>query len=317
TVAEVDKRRDGIEHRLRRAPFFDLAGEPHHRRIDRGVGGRLVLELGDDALGHLRPDARRTGHRALVAHRAGVREVGGLERPEHRKRDLGPDPLHGLQQSEPFALDIAEKTEQAYLILAHVRLDREHDRLADARQRLQGARRAVRHVTDAAHVDDDVVLAVGVDDPFEFADHWAAILASALCRWCAWVTATASASAGAPMSGEALGNRTPIIIRICAFSPWPAPTIVFFTRFGAYSATGTPALAGTKRAPPRARPGFGVAAASRLPKVAPAAASSGRKSATTRARPSWIVPSRTASAALSSVASEPQAIKLSRLPSTS
>ena len=27
-------------------------------------------------------------------------------------------------------------------------------------------------------------------------------------------------------------------MRICAFSPWPAPTMVFFTRLGAYSATG-------------------------------------------------------------------------------
>src|SRR5262245_5723224 len=27
-------------------------------------------------------------------------------------------------------------------------------------------------------------------------------------------------------------------MRICAFSLWPAPTMVFFTRFGAYSATG-------------------------------------------------------------------------------
>ena len=33
--------------------------------------------------------------------------------------------------------------------------------------------------------------------------------------------------------------------RICAFSAWPAPTMVFFTRFAAYSATLTPAMAGT------------------------------------------------------------------------
>src|SRR5262249_60631591 len=148
-------------------------------------------------------------------------------------------------------------------------------RRADARQRLQGARRAMRHVTAAAPGEVDVVLAVGVDDPFELADHWAAILASALCRWCAWVTATASASAASSLSGEALGNRTPIIIRICAFSPWPAPTIVFFTRFRANSATGTPALARTKSATPTAWPSFRVAEASRLTKGASGAAPSG------------------------------------------
>ena len=43
-------------------------------------------------------------------------------------------------------------------------------------------------------------------------------------------------------------------MRICAFSAWPAPTIVFFTRFGAYSATDTPAFAGTSSAMPRAWP---------------------------------------------------------------
>ena len=31
-------------------------------------------------------------------------------------------------------------------------------------------------------------------------------------------------------------------MRICAFSPWPAPTTVFFTTLGAYSATVSPAL---------------------------------------------------------------------------
>ena len=45
--------------------------------------------------------------------------------------------------------------------------------------------------------------------------------------------------------GSALGSSTPSIMRICAFSPWPAPTMVFFTRLGAYSATGSPAIAGT------------------------------------------------------------------------
>jgi hypothetical protein len=49
-----------------------------------------------------------------------------------------------------------------------------------------------------------------------------------------------------------VGSSTPIIMRICAFSLWPAPTMVFFTKLGAYSATGRPAIAGTSMAIPRA-----------------------------------------------------------------
>ena len=54
----------------------------------------------------------------------------------------------------------------------------------------------------------------------------------------------ASASAASSLCGSAFGSKTPIIMRICAFSPWPAPTTVFFTWLGAYSATGNPARAG-------------------------------------------------------------------------
>src|SRR5205814_7187250 len=237
------------------------------------------------------------------------------ERAEHGERDLGADALHGLQQAEPFALDVGQETEQPDLVLAHMGLDREHDRLALRGQRLEGAGRAMHHVTDAADVDDVEVVAVAVDDAFELADHCAATLRRTLCRWCAWVTAIASASAASSFSGTAFGSSTPIIMRICAFSQWPAPTMVFFTRLGAYSATGRPAIAGTSVAMPRACPSLSVAAASRLTKVASTAASSGAWSATTWRKPSWIVRSRNASAALSSVASEPQARKASRLPS--
>ena len=108
-VAEIDQRRDRIRHRLRRALLVERAGEMHHRRIDVGEGRRLVLQFGDDALGDLGPDAGRARHRRLVAHRDGRGELGRLERAEHRERDLGADALHGLQQPEPFALDVGGK----------------------------------------------------------------------------------------------------------------------------------------------------------------------------------------------------------------
>src|SRR5688572_5963396 len=114
-------------------------------------------------------------------------------------------------------------------------------------------------VADAADVEDDKILAVAVDDALELADHRAATFSTTLCRWCAWHTAIASASAASWDFGSAFGNSTPIIIRICCFSPWPAPTMVFFTRFGAYSDTGSPAIAGTSMATPRACPSLRVA----------------------------------------------------------
>ena len=53
--------------------------------------------------------------------------------------------------------------------------------------------------------------------------------------------AMASASAASSLSKVARGRSTRTIARICCFSAWPAPTIVFLTWFGAYSATASPA----------------------------------------------------------------------------
>src|SRR6266480_6819664 len=116
----------------------------------------------------------------------------------------------------------------------------------------------------------------------------------------------ASASAASSVSGSAFGSSTPIIIRIWALSAWPAPTMVFFTRLGAYSATSSPACAAASRATPRAWPSFSVATASLLTKVASAAASCGANCAITRASPAWIAARREAKASRSSVSTRPQ-----------
>src|SRR5690349_4447709 len=55
-IAEIDQRRNRIRDRTRRALIVDRAGEMHHGGIDVGKGRRLVLQLGDDALGDLRAD---------------------------------------------------------------------------------------------------------------------------------------------------------------------------------------------------------------------------------------------------------------------
>src|SRR5262249_10810124 len=139
-VTEIDQRRDRIGDRPRRALVLDRAGEPDHRGIDVHVGRRLVLELGDDALGDLGADAGGTRDHRLVAHGDRGGELGGPQRAEHRQRDLGADALHGLQETEPFALKVGEEAEQPDLILAHMGLDREGGRLSGARQFLQRPR---------------------------------------------------------------------------------------------------------------------------------------------------------------------------------
>src|ERR1700738_564449 len=104
--------------------------------------------------------------------------------------------------------------------------------------------------------------------------------------------AIASASAASGDFGSAFGNRIFSITRIWFLSAWPAPPTVFFTWFGAYSATDIPNIAGASIATPRAWPSFSVATPSLLTKVCSTAASAGRKSPSTAVRPSWIAKSR-------------------------
>ena len=90
--------------------------------------------------------------------------------------------MDGLQQPKPLTLDLGAKAKQANLIFTHMRLDGEHGRLADTRQFLERARRAMHLVADAVDVDDDGILAVGFDQAFELADHLAATFTITLWR---------------------------------------------------------------------------------------------------------------------------------------
>src|ERR1700693_1339918 len=107
--------------------------------------------------------------------------------------------------------------------------------------------------------------------------------------------AIASASAASGDFGSAFGNRIFSITRIWFLSAWPAPTTVFFTWFGAYSATEMPNIAGASMATPRDCPSFRVATPSLLTKVCSTAASNGLKSPSTVASPSWVAQRRPAS----------------------
>src|SRR5205807_2828807 len=115
---------------------------------------------------------------------------------ENSERYSRADALHGLKQPKPFALEVAAKAEQLYLVLAYVSLDRQYRGLAGRRQRLQRAAGAMHLIADAADIEDDKILAVAVDQALQFTDHAPTILSRsvALWRWCAWVMAIASAS---------------------------------------------------------------------------------------------------------------------------
>ena len=130
---------------------------------------------------------------------------------------------------------------------------------------------------------------------------------SAQLREWAWVMAMASASAASVLSGAARGSRHFTMARIWPLSPWPAPTTVFFTAFGAYSAIESPSSAGASIAMPRAWPSFSVAEASRLTKVCSIAASSGESRASTSERPSNSWRKRRPRLSASSDTTEPQA----------
>src|ERR1700730_14173555 len=97
--------------------------------------------------------------------------------------------------------------------------------------------------------------------------------------------AMASASAASGYFGSAFGSKIFSITRIWCLSAWPAPTTVFLTWFGAYSATEMPNIAGASIATPRAWPSFRVATPSLLTKVCSTAASAGLKSPSTEGRP--------------------------------
>src|SRR5579883_3117713 len=170
-IAEIDQRGNGVRDGARRAGIVDGAGQMHDRRVDIGKAGRLVLELGDNALGDLGADTRRARHRGLVAQRDRVRQFRRRQRAEHGQRDLGADALHGLQQAKPFALDVAAKAEQFYRVLSNVGFDRQYGSFARRGQMLQRARRAMHLVADAADVEDDEILAIGIDQALQLADH--------------------------------------------------------------------------------------------------------------------------------------------------
>ena len=171
-IAEIGQRRDGIGDRRRRGPAPDIALQAE-RLLGAGPGKsrRAVLQLGNDTLGDLRPDARRPRHHRLVLKRDRIGEIAGRQRADHRQRHLRSDALHALEQLEPFALRRTGKAVKPDHVLAHDRLDEEDDRFPRTAERREGTRPAIGHIADTVNVDEHIVFADLVDRAFQFADH--------------------------------------------------------------------------------------------------------------------------------------------------
>src|SRR6185369_7964435 len=137
----------------------------------------------------------------------------------------------------------------------------------------------------------------------------------AVARWCAWVIATASASAASEPAIFAPGSSRATIAWTCAFSALPTPTTAFLTSRAAYSPTSIPARAAVMMMTPRAWPSFSVDCGLALTKTSSTAALSGRWSAIRASSCSPNDASRCGSWALVLVVSCPFAMCERRLPS--
>src|SRR5262245_1833156 len=315
-IAEIGERRYGV---ARGEPFGQNGdgSEPATRPYRRRKRRHLVLELGHDPGGNLGTDAGRARDLPLVLKRDGVGEVRRRERTEHRERDLCANALHFLQRPEPSSLMLRGEAVEPDLVLPHMRVDGERHDLARRRERGKGPGPDRHLVAHAARIDDGRVGRNRIESAGELPDHRTAPPSENAAskrrqeREWAWVMAMASASAASALSKIARGRRQRTMARICVLSPWPLPTTVFFTAFGAYSAIASPESAGTRSAIPRAWPSLSVAAASRLTKVCSMAASTGVSSARTRDRPSKICRSLAPKFSVSSETTDPQATKWS------
>ena len=122
-------------------------------------------------MGKLGADAGAARHRGLVAGGDGGGERSGIEHREDAERHLGADALHALQ-SLNHSRSASERKPNRRIMSSRTWVSMEREAASpDRRQVLQGPRRAMDHVADALHVEDHEVVAIGIDDAFEFADH--------------------------------------------------------------------------------------------------------------------------------------------------
>ncbi len=122
------------------------------------------------------------GARAIVAlSRIAMADArsAGLSVPSTESATLAPTPCTVCsRRNHSRSTSLRKPNSRIWSSRTWVSIDKRR-RLAGRRQRLQRARRAVHQIADAIDVEDDEVLAVGVDHAFELADHRAYLVATA------------------------------------------------------------------------------------------------------------------------------------------
>ena len=186
-------------------------------RLD--VAGQRPLQLEDDALRRLSPDAgnRLEPRRVLARDRAA--QLGRRRARDDRERDLRADARDREQLLEELSLGGVGEAVQLEGVLAdvEVRLDRHLLRASGLRER---ARRRLDEIADPAHVEHEAVRPAPDGLAAKLRDHDATCFKSGGAS--AWQMATASASAAWCGSGVASSPRIALTIRcICALSARP------------------------------------------------------------------------------------------------
>src|SRR5690606_32019368 len=207
---------------------------------------------------------------------------------------------HLLQLAEQPALGLGQEAVQRHPVLLDGVVGEQGDLAAQFRQVVEGAHRRRQLVADAADVEHQRRRRLVHQLAFQATDHLL-LLSSAAARpvrpavalMCAWVRATARASAASACSfcvPRFSSKRT--MCCTCAFSAAPPPTRDCLTRRGAYSCTGRPCRTTVAMAAPRACPSFSAEVADLSMNTDSIATTSGRHCASTSSRSKTSLPRR-------------------------
>src|SRR5690606_12934420 len=127
--------------------------------------------LQKNALSQLGTDARRAPEHCLVLCEDSLGNL--LRRRDRKNREAvpGTHSLNGHEKAEPIALGSFKKTIEMDVVLPHLGIDQESDRLPRSRELRQCSTGSEDDVADTGNIDQQVVLRDLIDDAAQLADH--------------------------------------------------------------------------------------------------------------------------------------------------